>query len=92
MAAEDEVYFPVTGDESHAFLAVRIFSESGNVVAEPSLKGPMAEGADYDFPRTEGEPVEVLRRVREFAGLRGLDVRVQLDGVEWHSDWGTLVA
>ena len=91
MTAENEVYFPMTGDESHTFVLVRLFSEDGSMKAEPSIGGPAAEGADYDFPPADSEPHKVLRSIREFAGLRGLDIRIQLDGVEWDRDLGTLV-
>ena len=91
MADGDEVYFPLTGDETHAFICVRLYAEDGVVKADTSTRGPIPEGADYLYPPAEGEPREVLRSAREFAGLRGLDLRIHLDGVEWNPDLGVLV-
>lgn len=92
MTAENHVYFPLTGTESHGFVCVRLFSEAGSMRAEASIAGPMTADADNESMPFSGEPHQVLRQVRELAGLRGLDVRVKLDGVDWDPELGSLVS
>lgn len=90
MTAETHLYFPLEGNETSAYVKVRLFENGGQTTAEASVEGPAAEGAEFEYPTT-GEPHTVLRDARDFAAGRGFDVRVQLDGIEWDTDLGVLV-
>ena len=90
MTAETHVYFQKTPTEPSAYVLVRLYDDAGQMAAETSLAGPMAEGADYDYP-TIGNPHTVLRDARDYAAGHGFDLRVALDGVEWDPDLGSLV-
>ena len=91
MTGENQVYFPITGDETHGFVCVRLYSEAGVLRAEASVEGPMTESADYRDVPSAGDPHEVLRDVRDVAGVRGLDIRIKLDRVDWDPELGSLV-
>lgn len=90
MAAETHLYFPLEGNETSAYVRVRLYDENGTTSAEASVEGPSAEGAAFDYP-AKGEPHAVLRDARDFAAGRGFDVRIELDGVAWNPDLGVLV-
>lgn len=90
MTPETHVYFRQTGQEPSAYVLVRLFSKNGGIAAEASLAGEMVQGATFDYP-TSGEPHAVLRDARDFAAGHGFDVRIELDGVEWDPDLGSLV-
>ncbi|WP_062210681.1 hypothetical protein [Aureimonas sp. AU12] len=91
MTPETHVYFPRTGAESTRFILVRLFEKSGEAKAEASIAGPVGDGEDVREAPVEGDPQSVLRDARERAGLTGLDLRIELDGVEWNGDLGSLV-
>ena len=91
MTAENHVYFRRTGSESHGFVLIRLLEVDRQLRAEASIAGPMTEGADQGDMPLLGEPHGVLRNAREAAAVRGLDVRIQLDGVEWNPELGSLV-
>ena len=91
MTAEQHVYFPRTGDESTRFILVRLFEASGTPRAERSIAGPLGDGEDVREPAMEGAPHEILRDAREAAAVTGLDLRIQLDGVAWDGELGSLV-
>ena len=57
----------------------------------PFCLSVFSPSADHNFPSDVGDSREVLRAAREFAGLRGLDLRIHLDGVEWDQTLGTLI-
>lgn len=90
MTAETHLYFPLQGNETGAYVKVRLFKESAGLRAEATVEGPHAEGAEFEYPSI-GEPHSVLRDARDFAAGRGFDVRVMLDGVDWDPDLGVLV-
>lgn len=91
MTAETHVYFPRTGAESTKFVLVRLFEEGGEARAEASIAGPAAQGDAIDDAPVVGDPHSVLRDARDQAGLTGLDLRIELDGVDWNPDLGSLV-
>ena len=90
MTAETHLYFPLEGNETSAYVRVRLYENGGRPAAEASVEGPAANDVAYEYPAT-GEPHSVLRDARDFAAGRGFDVRVQLDGVSWDPDLGVLV-
>lgn len=90
MAAETHLYFPLEGNETTAYVKVRLSKDGGRTVAEATVEGSASEGVAFDYP-AKGEPRSVLRDARDFAAGRGFDVRVQLDGIEWDPDLGVLV-
>jgi hypothetical protein len=90
MTPETHVYFRQTGQEPSAYVLVRLYRDNGDTAAEASLAGDMLGGAEYDYPTT-GEPHAVLRDARDYAAGHGFDVRIELDGVEWDPDLGSLV-
>lgn len=90
MTAETHLYFPLMGNETSAYVKVRLFKDGQRDGAEATVEGSGAEDLTFEYP-ARGEPLTVLRDARDFAAGRGLDVRVELDGVEWDSDLGVLV-
>lgn len=91
MTSENHVYFPRTETETLAFVLVRLFQENGTAKAEASIAGPAADGDGFEAGPLLGDPVSVLRDAREKAELTGLDLRIELDGVEWDPRLGSLV-
>lgn len=91
MSNVERVFFRRTGAESSAFALVRLFENNGKIEAEASIDGPFTERSDYDDLPASGDPQTVLKEASEMAALKGLDVRVDLDGVEWPDTLGSLV-
>lgn len=87
--ASDDLFFLRTGDETSAFVLVRLLGGDGTPQAEASLEKADAPD-DAAISGLRGDLPMVLREANEFALLKGYDFRVDLAGHDWPAELGII--
>ena len=91
MVAE-QIFFRQTGAEQSSFVLVRLYREGGSAKAAAAVTPPASGGGEAaDGFSLEGEIEPVLREATEYAMLKGYDLRIATENVEWPDALGSLI-
>ncbi len=88
--AGDDLFFLRTGEESRPYVLLTLLGEGSDLRGEASLEGSDGGEGTGDFQPIAGDLASALRDANEYALLKGLDLRIELNGRTWPEGLGIL--